>query len=94
MGPMARRMTLLGTMLAVAAFVLLPLAAARADPNQKDADAAWKTASECSHAAFKKYPDYTPEGNAKREQARLECLRNHKLPAPAPSPQAATGEPQ
>jgi hypothetical protein len=87
---MARSGILVLTILALAAAAV----PARADPNQKDADAAWKTASECSHAAFKKYPDYTPEGNTKREQARVACLRDHKLPSPAPSPQAAAGAPQ
>jgi hypothetical protein len=83
--------TSLRMMLVIAAAVSLPLMAARADPNQKDADAAWKIAGQCASAAFKKYPDYTPEGNAKREAARLECLRNHKLPTPSPT---ATGGPQ
>ncbi|HUB96483.1 MAG TPA: hypothetical protein VL993_11220 [Stellaceae bacterium] len=89
MSPMSYRASLL----AIAVAATLPLMAAHADPNQKDADAAWKTASECAHAAFKKYPDYTPEGNAKREAARVECLRDHRLPAPA-APQAAAGVPQ
>jgi hypothetical protein len=78
-------------LLAIAVAAALPLMAARADPNQKDADAAWKTAGQCSVEAFKKYPDYTPAGNAKRNAARLECLRDHKLPTPSP---AATGGPQ
>jgi len=87
-----RGATTLPIVLAVA--VALPLMAARADPNQKDADANWKTASECAHAAFRKYPDYKPEGNTKREAARLECLRDHKLPVPSAPPQPAAGNPQ
>jgi hypothetical protein len=76
-------------MVAIVVAVSLPLMGVRADPNQKDADAAWKTAGQCAREAFKKYPDYTQEGNAKREAARLECLRDHKLPTPT-----AAGGPQ
>jgi hypothetical protein len=90
---MVRVAPFLRMMLAIAVAAALPLIAARADPNQKDADAAWKTAGQCSQAAFKKFPDYTPDGNAKRESARLACLRDHKLPMPA-APQTATGNPQ
>lgn len=64
------------------AALFLPLAGARADPNQQTATGAWRSADDCAKAAFKQFPDYTPESNAKREAMRLECLRNHRLPAP------------
>lgn len=64
------------------ASVLLAPAALAADLNQQNAFAAWKTGDSCAQEAFKKYPDYTPEGNAKREEARRVCLRTHHLPAP------------
>ena len=54
--------------------------AAAADLNQRKADTAWKEGDTCAKQAFQKYPDYTPEGNAKRESARKACLRNHRLP--------------
>jgi hypothetical protein len=81
-------------MLAIAVAAAVPLVAARADQNQKDADAAWKTAGQCAHAAFKKFPDYTPDSNAKREAAKVACLRDHKLPVPSAPSQTATGVPQ
>jgi len=70
--------------LARAALVLLLLLpyAARADNSQKDTGEAWRQTDRCAHEAFQKYPDYTPQSNAKREAARRACLRDHHLPAP------------
>ncbi|HUZ71700.1 MAG TPA: hypothetical protein VMU87_01835 [Stellaceae bacterium] len=74
-------MALIGRLawLAFAAALLLP-GAAMADMNQSDASKAWREADNCTHEAFRKFPDYTRESNAKREVARLSCLRNHGLP--------------
>jgi hypothetical protein len=76
--------------------VVIALAPARADEIQRDASAAWKQGDRCAEEAFKEFPDYTPESNAKREAARRACLRDHRLPdsggaqAPqTPTPQAA-----
>lgn len=66
----------------LALLVLLPVAA-RADMNQQNSNDAWRQADRCAHEAFQKYPDYTPDSNAKREVARRACLRDHHLPAPA-----------
>ena len=76
--------------IALAVAILAP-AVARADPIQRDSCAAWKQADTCTHEAFRKFPDYTPKGNAEREAARLACLRNHRLPTPgsADAPDAA-----
>ena len=72
------------------AAMMLPPAAVRADVYQQDADAAWRQADLCAHDAFKKFPDHTPDGNARRETSRRQCLRNHKLPVPAtPQPSGA-----
>jgi hypothetical protein len=78
--------------LALAA-ALLPLAA-QADENQKNSSAAWRQADRCAQAAFQKFPDYTPESNAKREAARRACLRDHRLPEPgsAAAPPAEPGK--
>jgi hypothetical protein len=51
-----------------------------ADLNQRKADTAWKAADNCAQDAFRKFPDYTPASNAKREAARQACLRDHRLP--------------
>jgi len=40
----------------------------------------WHDMSECGQLATKKFPDHTPEGNAKREAARLDCFRDYHLP--------------
>ncbi len=71
-----------GLTMLIAAALLAPAAIARADVNQQNANAAWRQADQCLHDALKKFPDHTPEGNAQRETARRECLRNHKLPEP------------
>jgi hypothetical protein len=76
-------------MMLVAAALAPPLGGARAKMTQQQSNAAWKQATRCAQDAFKKFPDYTPAANAQRETARRECLRNHKLPAPAPAPQAS-----
>lgn len=73
----------------VAAALALPFAGAHADVNQQHSNEAWKQATRCTQDAFKKFPDYTPEGNAQRETARRECLRNFKIPEPAAAPQTS-----
>ncbi len=77
----------------VIAFAALSLPA-RADMNQTNAGAAWRQADRCAQEALQKYPDYTPDSNAKREAARRACLRNHHLPAPssAAAPPAEPGK--
>lgn len=48
---------------------------------QKNAsDAKWNLASDCTRKAFQKFPDYTPLGNAQRENFRRACLRSNGLP--------------
>jgi hypothetical protein len=55
--------------------VLLP-AGAMADSQQRQSFGYWKGQDNCAKAAQKKYPDYTKEGNAKREQEFRACLLN------------------
>jgi hypothetical protein len=69
----------------LAAALAMPVAAARADVNQQNANKAWRQADKCAQDAVKKFPDHTPEGNAQREAARRQCLRDNKLPEPAAS---------
>jgi hypothetical protein len=59
---------------------------ARADALQTQSFAAWRVMDECAKQANKAFPDHTPEGNAKREAARQDCLRAHRLPVTAPVP--------
>jgi hypothetical protein len=42
----------------------------------------WNTADTCAKNAWKKYPDYTPDSNTKREAFRRDCLRDHLVAAP------------
>jgi hypothetical protein len=63
----------------VVALFAVPAAQA-ADLNQQKAFNAWKQGDVCARDAFKKFPDYTVESNAKREAARQACLRDHHLP--------------
>jgi len=68
------------------AAVAIVIAAATADELQRNAAKAWKSGDKCAQDAFQKYPDYTPESNAKREAARQACLRNHRFPYPSGVP--------
>lgn len=43
----------------------------------------WRVADLCAQAAAKLFPDFTPQGNAARENYRRACLRAHNLPAPS-----------
>ena len=50
--------------------------------QQRDADVEWHIADDCARKAFRAFPDYTPEGNARRENYRRDCLRGKGLPSP------------
>ncbi len=63
---------------------LLP-GTARADALQQESFSSWKAMQECAKQANLKFPDHTPEGNARREAARQECLRAHRLPVSGPA---------
>jgi len=41
----------------------------------------------CAQQAAKQFQDHTPDGNAKREAARLECLRRNHLPVDPKPPE-------
>jgi hypothetical protein len=72
------------------AALLLPLDAV-ADQDWKTNSAIWRQQDACVTQAQKANPDYTPESNAKREKARLTCLRAHNLPT-GDSPSGARAE--
>jgi hypothetical protein len=71
-----------------AAAVSLPRFAL-ADANQTQSFAQWKQMENCAKSARKQFPDFTPEGNAKREAARQACLRANRLPVTEPVPTKA-----
>lgn len=64
------------------AFLLLATAPASADPRA-DSNAVWSIADRCAREAARLFPDYTPQGNAARENYRRACLRANNEPAPA-----------
>ena len=78
-----------GAMLAVAfaliAFLGLSVPAV-ADTKWTQSQSAWKQMDNCTRAAQKQFPDHTADANAKREAARLKCLRAGNLPAESASP--------
>ena len=63
---------------------------ARADAAQQQSFTTWNQMADCARAAAKQYPDHTPEGNAKREAARQNCLRQRHLPVTAAPPPTGT----
>jgi hypothetical protein len=50
----------------------------------KQSEEVWKGMDNCKRQAWKQYPDYTPEGHAKREHAEKLCLNTGNLPPVAP----------
>jgi hypothetical protein len=54
--------------------------------TQKQSAMVWKEMRDCARGAAQRAQDHTPEGNKKREETRLNCLRLHHLPVdPQPS---------
>jgi hypothetical protein len=74
------RYRLISLVLATALLTTGTAVNARADAKQTESFNAWKQMGECAKQAAKQFPDHTPEGNAKREAARQECLRTRHLP--------------
>lgn len=74
-------MTRLPIVLAGFALMLLTVLPARAQ-WKGESESIWATADRCAHEAARLFPDYTPQGNAARENYRRACLRANNLPAP------------
>ncbi|MGH7015037.1 MAG: hypothetical protein ACREEL_12935 [Stellaceae bacterium] len=72
----------LHVVLAGLALILLTAATAAATDYKTDSAAAWAAADRCTREAARLFPDYTPQGNAARENYRRACLRADNLPAP------------
>jgi hypothetical protein len=87
-----------GRLLLLLAALSVPLAAAQADmmgDEFKRNSSVWKNNDKCAQQAFKQYPDYTAEGNAKRQHSMQQCLAGTNSPPRAstnPHP-AATPDP-
>ena len=64
---------------------------ARADAQQQQSFSIWNQMNDCARLAAKQYPDHTPEGNAKREVARQNCLRQRHLPVTPAAPTVGGG---
>ena len=81
------------TAVAVAAVVLAAAPRlARADAQQQQSFSIWNQMADCARLAAKQYPDHTPEGNAKREVARQNCLRQRHLPVTPAAPTVGGGQ--
>jgi hypothetical protein len=50
----------------------------------KQSESAWKGMDNCKRQAWKQHPDYTREGNAKREEAVRLCLQTNHAPPISP----------
>ena len=63
------------------AFLRLAITPALAD-SRAESNAVWSIADRCAREAARLFPDYTPQGNAARENYRRACLRANNQPAP------------
>jgi hypothetical protein len=66
-----------GRLLLLAGIVCIPLAAAHADmmgDEFKLNSRVWANNDRCARQAFKQFPDYTADSNAKRDHAMQQCL--------------------
>ncbi len=52
--------------------------------REKQSSAVWRKQDDCAHAAFLKFPDYTPESNANRDRATRACEDENHVPASPP----------
>lgn len=50
--------------------------------SKTESQGVWSGEDRCATVAARLFPDYTPQGNAARENYRRACLRAHNLPAP------------
>jgi hypothetical protein len=58
----------------------------------KQSESVWKLRDQCRRSAFKQFPDYTAEANAKRDRAEQRCLEGNNLPtSPPQTPRESSG---
>jgi hypothetical protein len=53
---------------------------------QQQSELVWQQMRTCAQQAALKFRDHTPNGNARREAARLDCLRRNHLPITSDRP--------
>jgi hypothetical protein len=70
----------LALLLASPLFLAAGGARAQSSPSTVESQRVWHAQDACAKKAFKQYPDYTPESNAKRAQAKRLCLATGNLP--------------
>jgi hypothetical protein len=71
------RWIMLGVALAA---LLLPEKAVAYSLNGQQMMNRWAASDRCAAAAQRQFPDYTPEANAKRDQAMQQCLADNFAP--------------
>jgi hypothetical protein len=64
--------------------LLLMPAAALASQQGVVVTQKWKASDKCAEKAQAAFPDFTPEGNAKRDAKLKECLAGQNLPPREP----------
>lgn len=67
----------------VIALIGMSIASRTATANSLNGDTMrrlWSASDRCAAAAQKQFPDYTPESNAKRDNAMKQCLASSNLP--------------
>ena len=57
----------------------------------KQSQAVWKLRDQCRRSAFKQFPDYTAESNAKRNRSEQRCLEANNLPTSPQAPGESSG---
>lgn len=75
---MTRWLPLWAAVIAVAA--LAGTSAFAEDTRLERANKKWAQSDTCGKESFRKFPDYTAEGAAKRDAYMRECLRKNRLP--------------
>jgi hypothetical protein len=79
----------------IAAACLAPVSGGAQIPGYnpwKQSESVWKLRDQCRRSAFKQFPDYTAEGNAKRDRAKQRCLEGNNLPtSPPQAPRESSG---
>jgi hypothetical protein len=60
--------------------------AANADQNWQSSTAVWRAMDNCTRAAQRAFPDFTPEAHAQRQAYRQTCLRSQNLPGEPGAP--------
>jgi hypothetical protein len=62
-----------------ACLALLATPAGAVDEFKRNSNV-WKNNDSCARQAFRQFPDYTPESNAKRDHALQQCLAATNAP--------------